>query len=51
MTGAHVKEVNLCQANLERAILRGATLDFADLKGAKFCNTILMNGSTALKDC
>ena len=46
-----MKEVNLRQANLERAILRGATLDFADLKGAKFCNTIMLNKDTTIKDC
>ena len=46
-----MKEVNLHQANLEKAILRGVTLDFADLKGAKFCNTIMPNGDTAIKDC
>ena len=46
-----MKEVNMRHANLERAMLRGAELDFADLKGAKLCNTIMLNGVTAIKDC
>ena len=46
-----MKEVNMRHANLERAILRGAALDFADLKGPKFCNTIMPNEDTAIKDC
>ena len=50
LTGANMKEVNMRHANLERTILRRAALDFADLKEAKLCNTIIPNGVTAIKD-
>ena len=51
LTGANLQEVNLRNARLKKAVSRGAKLDFADLIGAKFCNTIMPNGDTAIKDC
>ena len=47
----NLRGADLSSAMLFRVDLFGADLINANLKGAKFCNTILPLGSIAIKDC
>ena len=53
---ADLSDANLVGANLSRANLYATNLDDADLYGAnlygaRFCNTVMPNGRTAIKGC
>jgi hypothetical protein len=49
--GADVTEAALILAELRRANLRGANLRGADLESAKFCKTIMPDGTVNNRDC
>ena len=65
MCGSNLGDTNLTEANmsvvhleanpqkayLERAVLRAADLDYARMKGAIFCNTVIPDGQRIFKDC
>jgi uncharacterized protein YjbI with pentapeptide repeats len=48
---SNLRGADLSSAMLFRADLFGANLTNTNLKGAKFCNTILPLGSISVKDC
>ena len=51
LSGAHLWEANLQGVNLQGAVLRAADLDYARMKGAIFCNTVMPDGQRIFKDC
>lgn len=51
LTGANLFAANLSQTNFIRANLSGADLTDADLTGAKFCLTIMPDGTVNNRDC
>jgi hypothetical protein len=51
LSGADLRGANLFGTNLSEAYLRGANLSGADLPDAKFCKTIMPNGTLNNCDC
>jgi len=51
LTGADLSDANFEGANLMGADLTGANLTHADLRDARFCNTVMPDGTVLYSGC